>query len=1545
VQRVVASRPVGELAGREVLDQLEGALKAEPPRGKLPALKVPDPEFLVGRLEDGKSAGLLSRRPRVQRVGDPQALVNEIGQVKGLDEAHVWAVVSQGGPVPVKDLGALDSKLRAGLDQFTLEEFSTEKGIFYLPLRLLVKFDPPLKLKRPPPGRRFASAIDFSRDLAKEAPDALAFADDPSVDVLQELDDDDVRALRHALRDLYDSEFRGNDATRARGVTREDVINAHAFVLDEFDRRGLPGPDNDEPFLRETLAFLAEAKAAGNANAARVESRFAVVHASGLAAHADDPIKIAEVLDAFAKPMALRMPCVFLVGGVANHGQSANDIDLLIRGPFDPDLEHIVKFRLGRALPPRLSQRAQFITGDVGPFTNHVPLYDLVLVPHEDRGVVQMSAAQKADDPLQDWPAKPGKRPYVLQLHFRGHSMHGDLRIAVDDKTLVGWTLAFQTASTVPDVNTLAQAREIARTFDVEGSRFIKPMQMPARIFATPKSRQPLVWLNLPDKVFPPGAVGSTREEQGVFVRVLKGTGAEWGLQKPFSHEYFFSGEKRFSGILFFRMLEGMRGPSGATEFDEEAAQQTFWTAGFTKSLLPGVLKRRAVQSKSMPPLGHSAMPTTLMQATPREFRFWEADSEKEARETRDALVKERIFTDTTIGLDGNAQFRLVERKVLSFPHDPADDEVVEKADSVPFSLTWQWWKGQTVVRAAPSRQVWHLNIADRGGKRVTDWQLQRDPLAGDEAIMAQPREGGAELLKFEGDAPPGTKVGGINLNPTKATPSAVRVQDKGKVELLDDQPSFKKLRFNGAKLRGIFTLVAEEVGGGVWQLSPGADPGRAVPKAKAIDDAEGHVHEIPGGGPTGASGGPDHKHALPGGMLTGAPMETSTGTHVHELPDGRLTGPGFMPTQKQARTRADGVQVWNPADVEDDDDKGGERAKLRPPALFRHMKPAGGSNTVFHDPGEAAEKFLLSDERLLRAGVQVEPKFNGFSAVAERWDAGVADDVHEGGVLVFTEDEQRPLQEQLAGFAAELKALGGNFVLDGEIMGIDDDGNFLPRRDLAQFRGTGDIEDSHLRYMVFDTLYLPSHGNVTQKPMAERRRLLERWWSQAVGRKKGRLLLAPKRVARTRAQLRAAIDWAAEQPGSEGAMLKQVDATYSLGGENDLFGKVKLVREVRALVIERHSVSGSPGVYNFYCAVGPIPANEADKWKEPVQHGGKTWVRIGRTGNKKLAAKVGDVINVEVLEVMWEEGPPTRIRWFGPAQALDVAKGRPTTTKELRSMLRPEEVKKADGAVRGDGLILAPRSMAEAVADGSKTLVVKTKPFADLQGDEFILLSERLAFGVVQLGAMEELSVADFERRQAEHLITPKLRAEWCEKQESWCQGPFFAWPVKVLERFEPPLPTNAPVGPQVLVHDVVVSPSATKSERSVRVLKADSKADTGGKKEERFVFGVVLVPNEVDAQGEIYSPDEVRKAAHSFMELFGGQLKLMHKGRPVDGVLVLETYLTKQKEAHGGETFPEGTWLLAVRVQDDALWKDVKSGAFTGFSIGGTALRERLQ
>jgi hypothetical protein len=112
----------------------------------------------------------------------------------------------------------------------------------------------------------------------------------------------------------------------------------------------------------------------------------------------------------------------------------------------------------------------------------------------------------------------------------------------------------------------------------------------------------------------------------------------------------------------------------------------------------------------------------------------------------------------------------------------------------------------------------------------------------------------------------------------------------------------------------------------------------------------------------------------------------------------------------------------------------------------------------------------------------------------------------------------------------------------------------------------------------------------------------------------------------------------------------------------------------------------------------------------------------------------------------------------------------------------------------------------------------------------------------------------------------------------------------------------------------------------------------------EERYVKGVVLVPETVDSQGDIYGAEEVRAAAHYFMEYSEALGKEHLLGLGKSKIRILENYLLDASCSIGNREIPEGTWILAARVLDDNLWQDIKRGAFTGWSIEGSALSSLL-
>lgn len=128
------------------------------------------------------------------------------------------------------------------------------------------------------------------------------------------------------------------------------------------------------------------------------------------------------------------------------------------------------------------------------------------------------------------------------------------------------------------------------------------------------------------------------------------------------------------------------------------------------------------------------------------------------------------------------------------------------------------------------------------------------------------------------------------------------------------------------------------------------------------------------------------------------------------------------------------------------------------------------------------------------------------------------------------------------------------------------------------------------------------------------------------------------------------------------------------------------------------------------------------------------------------------------------------------------------------------------------------------------------------------------------------------------------------------------------------------------------------------VPIFKAEDEDD----EEERIVFGEVLVPDEFDSEEDIYSAEEIRKAAHFWMENYGS-IGLMHETLIDNQVSILESFLapvmfTITKSDGTKRKIKKGTWLLKVRINDDDLWEQAKDEELTGFSIGGVAQVEDL-
>ena len=132
-----------------------------------------------------------------------------------------------------------------------------------------------------------------------------------------------------------------------------------------------------------------------------------------------------------------------------------------------------------------------------------------------------------------------------------------------------------------------------------------------------------------------------------------------------------------------------------------------------------------------------------------------------------------------------------------------------------------------------------------------------------------------------------------------------------------------------------------------------------------------------------------------------------------------------------------------------------------------------------------------------------------------------------------------------------------------------------------------------------------------------------------------------------------------------------------------------------------------------------------------------------------------------------------------------------------------------------------------------------------------------------------------------------------------------------------------------------------ALKDQKEVKLKAID--------KDKRIILGALLVPNKTiyrkEGKDEYYiyfSKETVKKASELFL-MNGKQnnATLEHKF-DIEGLTLVESWIVENKEkdksAIYGMEVPVGTWMGAVKVNNEDIWQDfVKTGEVKGFSIEG--------
>tara|TARA_R110000787_G_scaffold104102_5_gene210858 strand:- start:772 stop:1347 length:576 start_codon:yes stop_codon:yes gene_type:complete len=118
---------------------------------------------------------------------------------------------------------------------------------------------------------------------------------------------------------------------------------------------------------------------------------------------------------------------------------------------------------------------------------------------------------------------------------------------------------------------------------------------------------------------------------------------------------------------------------------------------------------------------------------------------------------------------------------------------------------------------------------------------------------------------------------------------------------------------------------------------------------------------------------------------------------------------------------------------------------------------------------------------------------------------------------------------------------------------------------------------------------------------------------------------------------------------------------------------------------------------------------------------------------------------------------------------------------------------------------------------------------------------------------------------------------------------------------------------------------------------------------KERKILIGPILIPNKPifrkngDEEYYIYfSRETVRKSSQLYLKQGNQGNSTLEHSNTLDGLTLVESWLVEDKKNDKsnmyGMDLPLGTWVGAIKVDNDNLWNDyVKTGKVKGFSIEG--------
>jgi hypothetical protein len=387
-------------------------------------------------------------------------------------------------------------------------------------------------------------------------------------------------------------------------------------------------------------------------------------------------------------------------------------------------------------------------------------------------------------------PSEDTSYKYVVQTHFRGKSVHNDLRIEAGGKRfLIGWTLNTQIAGAIKEpVEDMKQARSIiskARDFfkiDWNTGNWRKKSggdEVYSQISSEQKSIHALPWLKF-QGVIEPGETGATKNFPAIIVRNEMGT-VEYGAQTSKFNEYFFHGRALSYRIVFRKSDDSSAKAEPPPEHPPKAGS---WFAIRPLDQTPYVLSQRSLRSGYHPPPGISALPKAIRSRIPQEFRYWTMKGSK-AREVREALIK----------LISSGELKVIQKQQVC-------DYVIQTRE----------FQNLVRTRTGSSKKITDLRFDFGSGSLLWFETIRTSRMNLSQSCEGRfSRDAHRDSMSMKGNL-----KSDHYLNP-QDQPAKMEIQESGKVIILQDTPEFKQVEFHGDQLHGIYEFSVEE--NGLWTM------------------------------------------------------------------------------------------------------------------------------------------------------------------------------------------------------------------------------------------------------------------------------------------------------------------------------------------------------------------------------------------------------------------------------------------------------------------------------------------------------------------------------------------------------------------------------------------------------------------------------------------------------------------------------------------------------------------------------------------------------